>query len=345
METVKPPVNGKKLWRVKKAQHRSSQPEANTVQCLQNSLRITAAGGSYTCKKPQMMKRPRNKPGMPKDFVFVDLSPVKGAEQDDKHNTNVDLLEDLSLPPSPTMSDNSENSDSNDSLITNDTSITDISYDQMLDQADFTNDEQISFDFGLGLLNFDGKFLFDQDTYQPQLQQPFPVQQAPVQQSPVQQSPVQQQQLPAQQPVAQVQTPIQQFQPKFETPVNQITRTPQTIHKRSKSVDGIKKKPLQFKTYSPKPKSNKVRKPQLTHRHTVSEPVNKEGLDDFMSLNNQITVSLNNQNSQIVDTPESDDELLHLELNQPLSSDFNCGVDQFLTQKQEEFDFNAFVSI
>lgn len=332
MEAIKPPANGKKLWRVKRARQGPSQPEANTVQCLQNSLKITAAGGSYTCKKPQLMKRPRNKPGMPKDFVFVDLSPVKDA---DTQKASVDSFEHLSLPPSPTMSENSDNSDSNDSLITNDTSITDVSYDGVFDQSEFADDNQMSFDFGLGLMNFDEKLLLNQDGYQSQFQ---PQPQMPIQQIPETQQPVQV-------PQQQLQTPRQYSQPKFETPVSQILSTPQTIHKRAKSVDNIKKKPLQFKTYSPKAKGNKVKKPQLTHRHTISEPINKQGLDDFMNLNNQITVSLGNDQSDILDTPSSDEELLQFELNQPLNSDFHCGVDQFLTQKQEEFDFNAFVSI
>ncbi|EGV62435.1 hypothetical protein CANTEDRAFT_115902 [Yamadazyma tenuis ATCC 10573] len=319
---VKPPANGKKLWRVKKIGTSSSQHESNTVQCLQNSLKITAAGNQYNVKKPQL-KRPKNKPGMPKDFVFVDLSPVKDSESEESDNAS-------SLPSSPTLSDNS---DSNESLLTNDTSISDLSMELLdesfkIDNLDhsqmFMPDAETSFDYGLGLMDFDERLLFSQGAYQTPIHKHSHSISLPVQ--------------------AAIQTPRQVSQSKFETPVNQILKTPEILHHRSKSVDNIKKKPLQFKTYSPKSKgskSEKVKKPQLKHRHTISEPITKHGLDDFMSLNNQIRVSLGNDELSRTSTIESDEEFLQ----QPLKSEFLYGIDQFLSQKQEEFDFSAFVSI
>lgn len=167
---------------------------------------------------------------MPKDFVFVDLSPVKDSDLES------------SEPPSPVMS---ENSDSNDSLMTNDTSISDLSLETFLNDGTFGDFNQENFnldneglDFGLGLMDFDDNFLFPQESAQS-----------------VQESNLQI-------------TPTQPHVEKFETPQNQII--PNLSHNRSKSVDSIKKKPLQFKTYSPKPKGDKkVRKPELHHRHTI----------------------------------------------------------------------------
>ncbi|EER30820.1 predicted protein [Candida tropicalis MYA-3404] len=93
---VLPPANGKKLWRVKKTQpsrHSSissssttshqSNASLNSIQtsmeCLNNSLRIAAAASKFTIKRPPL-RRPKNKPGKPKDFVFVDLSPVQSED-------------------------------------------------------------------------------------------------------------------------------------------------------------------------------------------------------------------------------------------------------------------------
>lgn len=114
MNRVQPPANGKKLWRVKNKS--PSQHESNTIACLQNSLRITASGKKFSVKKPQL-KRPKNKPGCPRDFVFVDLSPVK--EEDNKK-----------LPPSPVSSVNSDEfSNDGNSDTSFDTSVYDFDLD------------------------------------------------------------------------------------------------------------------------------------------------------------------------------------------------------------------------
>lgn len=260
---------------------------------------------------------------MPKDFVFVDLSPVKDDELSN---------DDSSLPSSPSLS---ENSDSNDSLMTNDTCITDISFNSLMnedhmqyydfDQEYASSEDQM--DFGLGLLNFDEKLLFNNQVYQSPIQNQKPSLPSTTSSTAVSASVLK--------------TPVQSKESKFETPVDQILKTPEVLHVRSKSVDSIKKKPLQFKTYSPKVKGSKVKKPQLRHRHTISEPVMKQDLDDFLSLNNQIKVSLQDNDELSNLSSISDDELLH----QPFNSELNCGIDQFLTQKQEEFDLSAFVAI
>ncbi|CCE87010.1 Piso0_005536 [Millerozyma farinosa CBS 7064] len=82
---VAPPANGKKLWRVKKAgAAKQSTDTSSTVECWQNSLRIAAGSGGkrYSARRSGTLKRPKNRPGMPKNFVFVDLSPVKKEAAD-----------------------------------------------------------------------------------------------------------------------------------------------------------------------------------------------------------------------------------------------------------------------
>lgn len=76
---VEPPINGKKLWRVKRsvlASSASSLELASSLECFNNSKKISAAGKQFMMRRPPT-KRPKSKPGMPKDFVFVDLSPIK----------------------------------------------------------------------------------------------------------------------------------------------------------------------------------------------------------------------------------------------------------------------------
>lgn len=54
----------------------SSPMQSSSIECLNNSLKIVAAASKFTIKRPPL-RRPKNKPGKPKDFVFVDLSPVQ----------------------------------------------------------------------------------------------------------------------------------------------------------------------------------------------------------------------------------------------------------------------------
>lgn len=103
---VAPPANGKKLWRVKRTPSiGSSSMEADlSLECLNSSLKISAAGRLALCKRPPT-KRPKLKPGMPRDFIFVDLSPIKTELEDETSSvpaasstsTDSDPLSPLSL--------------------------------------------------------------------------------------------------------------------------------------------------------------------------------------------------------------------------------------------------------
>lgn len=90
-----PPANGKKLWRVKRAQGSHVSLDALLLlECLNSSLRISAAAKKFVTRRPPS-RRPKAKPGMRKDFVFVDLSPVR-SEESEKLCDDVSLL--TSLP-------------------------------------------------------------------------------------------------------------------------------------------------------------------------------------------------------------------------------------------------------
>lgn len=99
---VLPPANGKKLWRVKRsvsASNPTSLDSNSSLECLNNSLKISAAGKQFLVRRPPM-KRPKFKPGMPKDFVFVDLSPVKSSDDDNESVSSASSV--MSATSSPT---------------------------------------------------------------------------------------------------------------------------------------------------------------------------------------------------------------------------------------------------
>ncbi|KAK6462937.1 hypothetical protein DFJ63DRAFT_334513 [Scheffersomyces coipomensis] len=125
MQEVLPPANGKKLWRVKRINSVSTDATSTTtnnntpvvdssVECLNNSLRISAAGNRLTTKRPPL-RRPKNKPGKPKDFVFVDLSPIKTDESEDDASTGSPNIDNIQLP-SPNQSIIDETSSQNSSM-------------------------------------------------------------------------------------------------------------------------------------------------------------------------------------------------------------------------------------
>lgn len=152
---VAPPPNGKKLWRVKRASCSSaSGPMANSsLECLNNSLRISAAGKTFLQKRAPA-KRPRSKPGMPKDFVFVDLSPIKTSSSDDElvsSSCNSDFS-----PISAALSVSSSPS----SMSRNDSISTMTSFDAEIDQAAISTDNTFNDCdlLGLGLLNLNYDF-------------------------------------------------------------------------------------------------------------------------------------------------------------------------------------------
>ncbi|EGW31949.1 uncharacterized protein SPAPADRAFT_61064 [Spathaspora passalidarum NRRL Y-27907] len=115
--TILPPANGKKLWRVKRASSNEDGDEASqtSMECLKSSLKISAAAAAATAingkpsgRRPSL-KRPKNIPGKPKNFVFVDLSPVKSEEQENDANIQPAIGQHGNSPvqqlPSPQASD------------------------------------------------------------------------------------------------------------------------------------------------------------------------------------------------------------------------------------------------
>lgn len=112
---IEHPPNGQKRWRITSSKSNSLTkgskiskiPKSQRViQCLQNSLQIAAAGQQYQGRMPPS-KRPKNKPGMPKDFIFVDLSPVKNAEDSSDEGDNSSLVS-PAITPDTTALDKQE---------------------------------------------------------------------------------------------------------------------------------------------------------------------------------------------------------------------------------------------
>lgn len=246
---VLPPANGKKLWRIKRLVSGlpSSADASSSLECFNSSQRILAAGKQFMLRRPPL-KRPKLKPGMPKDFVFVDLSPVKSEEKLSEENVE-------KLP-------GNSNTDSDVSSPTVDTVFSDAS--PSLSFLSFSNYNYASDDLygpcfdesllGLGLMGVDF----------PEQMQPQPLQ------------------MP--QPQTQTVTPQQQAFPQFDMSFGQVSpisptqlnepmqhqpQQQQPQHKRRKSAGGFT-----FKSYTGPNGGVKKRKSQ-NHRRCFSEPAKK----------------------------------------------------------------------
>ncbi|KAK6205500.1 uncharacterized protein RJT21DRAFT_132283 [Scheffersomyces amazonensis] len=444
MQEILPPANGKKLWRVKRlisSDVTSTSNAATThaidssVECLNNSLRISAAGNRLTTKRPPL-RRPKNKPGKPKDFVFVDLSPVKTDESEDEahHSPIFDGNNQLPSPSQSSIDDCSSQNSSifeipqlNESFSSLSTAADDISifsgafdtssilssvssqsgsYMQVTPQRQ--NSEQPLLGLAIansGISNWDQTQNFNSYP-QPQpsvtpaapnmmiTQQLFGYQQAMLQQ--YQQIQLLQQQLQHQANEIQKQQQqvqqVQKAQQAQQVVQHQITdNIPEVshpiVHKRSKSAFETSTKrrssgQFQFKTYTgPKHRhsisdTSSIKKQRRTAKsgsapsspnQKLQEQLNSlikpVGLEDFLMLNDQMSLPLGSQvsESSSIDstndgdyetfTPISDysDEDDHLYNSKPKDIDSNllnsCGIDQFLFAKPDEFEFANFVSM
>lgn len=156
-------------------------------------MRITSSGTKFTVKKPQS-KRPKNKPGCKKDFVFVDLSPVKSEEKKDAlaaHNESSDML-----PPSPVSSIHSDESFGSHSDVSS-----------IFDQRNYTLAEPFKFDqneLSANIEDLINQIPTNYNTKQNLMSNPI---------------------IPS--------TPVQKNTHQFETPVNQILRTPEILRSKS----------------------------------------------------------------------------------------------------------------
>ncbi|PVH14379.1 uncharacterized protein CXQ87_002512 [Candidozyma duobushaemuli] len=251
---VLPPANGTKLWRIKRSVSGSpsSADASSSLECYNSSQRISAAGKQFMSRRPPL-KRPKSKPGMPKDFVFVDLSPVKSEEK--LSEENVEKLpgneSDVSSPTVDTVF--SENSPTSSfSSFSNYNYASDDLYGACFDESLL----------GLGLMGVD-----------------FPEQVQP-QQAPPQQAPPQQNVTPPQQTFPQFDMSFGQVSPISPTqsnvpsepqqPQSQPQQAQQPQHKRRKSAGGFT-----FKSYTGPNGGVKKRKSQ-NHRRCFSEPAKKQ---------------------------------------------------------------------
>ncbi|CAI5759988.1 unnamed protein product [Candida verbasci] len=358
---VLPPSNGKKLWRVKRVNSNSSTPHINnSSECLNNSLRIAAAAAKFTIKRPPL-RRPKNKPGKPKDFVFVDLSPIKSEEEEAKNVAKVKeaIKSEVKTEAgtsnfqlsSPTLSID-EQSSIFDSLNSIDTSSTTTSFED----SSSTPLE----DVGLGIknlgINFDQPQPINNHNQQVNPPQDFYSQLYGYQQAMYQQH-IQiqqlQQQLIEQQRKnenAQSQLPTPQLQSPFQEPITsyqtagQFRQHQMPYHQRSVSESCIKKPTKQNNRINHQRSMSIPTIPQqqaipLGISESVSTDCSDVSLDDFMILNDQIQPTTTF--TPILEYSATDDKQF-----------FNYGIDEFLQQqinipqvKNDEFEFNSYIQI
>lgn len=267
-QQVLPPANGKKLWRVKRAVSSHSRSDSadsiSSLECLNNSLKISNAA-KFTMKRPPL-RRPKNKPGMAKDFVFVDLSPVKSEEVEEVKE----------------VASESE-------------SVFDQSFVHSSPQSSIASPDCL----GLGIMGLD----WNEQLPVQEFQQSYPqyttqdFQQAPSfsTEHPTQftNNNVSQQLLNYQEAMLQQSQQIQFLQQQLQQVQSNTPTSPKRTKSRSEQPSKRRSSgQFQFKTYTgPK---NKVKKPSVSSVGSVS-PVSPRqvGLEDFFTLNEQLAVPLN----------------------------------------------------
>lgn len=349
---ILPPANGRKLWRVRLASASAKKAVGSnfSMECFNNSMKISAAGTSFLTRRPPS-KRPKNKPGMPKDFVFVDLLPVKTQEAEMTGSNDLASISSAptsasastsgSLPPSPTSDD-----DSIFSNLDSATMMSELDGTGAYVQDTFSTDTRA--EMGLGIMNIDFGM-----GWQSQEAASGAAELAPLAYS-----------------MNGIDT---SSTPHFNNFVFGTTRgediTSNTTmqprgHKRAYTVDAApnlkrsksttdrrRSGEIQFKAYhAPVAGPRK----QLNHRHTMSAPVVPQiksqqpqpvsNLEDFMLLNEQITVFLNDSDTSDAGEYSPVSEFVPEVDNTKLSNFKGCANDQFMAHKPEEFDFNSFVT-
>lgn len=321
-------------------------------------MKISAAGTSFLTRRPPS-KRPKNKPGMPKDFVFVDLLPVKTQDAEMTGSNDLTSISSAptsasastsgSLPPSPTSDD-----DSIFSNIDSATMMSELDGSGAYVQDVFSNDTRA--EMGLGITNIDFGM-----GWQSQEAASGAAELAPLAYS--------------MNGIDTSSTPqfnsfvfgttrggddvdvdtMQAVQPrghKRAYTVGEISTGAAPILKRSKSAgDRRRSGEIQFKAYhAPVAGPRK----QLAHRHTMSAPVVPQiksqpqqaasNLEDFMLLNEQITVFLSDSDASDAGDYSPVSELVPEVDNLKFSNFKGCANDQFMVHKPEDFDFNSFVT-
>ncbi|CAK7899034.1 hypothetical protein CAAN3_04S04192 [[Candida] anglica] len=363
-----PPPNGRKLWRVQRQPSTTGnqQVEHNSSQeCLQNSLKIVAAGKAYSTKRPPL-RRPKNQPGKPKDFVFVDLSPIRSEEEEsNKLNTQQKIASTYPANVSPVSeaSNDSFSASSDEESMFSLYDSTNINSNAQFSQSGNEYNSASNYmqsnaqlfsmpEVGLGLNMLDD-WQFDV-TYQQNFNQYIPSSTFSQQEQQSLKMPKVHQRSES--------TPYMQYMPTFEA-----TQQATPNRKRAASAD------FSYKTPSPK-------------RTTFSQRSTPSGLEAFMMFNDQLSVALPKEmiptyvqdNAASVKcsttstytsmprsvanaadafdmaiqsvpfSPVTDDseieELHNTKLGKPIDLSTTFDAHNMLIQKQNDFDLNAFVA-
>lgn len=320
------PANGQKRWRIKKqnslAKNSKAPKQNRVIECLHNSLQIAAAGQQCQTRKP-LSKRPRKKPGMPRDFVFVDLSPVKNIDDSSDEDDKTSLVS-PTITPNTTILDNQklntpsnyELSASNDSfqslqsddesifssledasIMSKSSSFGNESYMQEYNQINTQPTENNVTMLGLGLLNMDmssnaGHWMSeDAEMY---YQEGVNFEQSVAYHSHIN---------PFSENIQSNIEPQYENLKRSNTVPELPTQNKKSAHKRAKSTSEASKKKtsssLQFKAY--KAPLAKAKKEDLSHRRTISEPSlatpREADLLNFIDFSSQIPMAVNDDES------------------------------------------------
>lgn len=260
---VAPPVTGKKMWRIDRASVLGASKNSSR-ECWNNSLKISAAGKQFLQKRPPS-KRPRSKPGQPKDFIFVDLSPVKSSDDESTCSSDFSAMS-SSLSANTSVTSSPTAMSRNDSLCSNNLFEEESEY-KCFQSTELLPENEL---LGLGLLNLNYDFDAPQNintSYQEQSTA-----------EPTFASPIESENSFSAPPYLPFLEQMESFAPFEQRPqlapiqTNNLYPTPEKTHKRARSVStGSRRKSaggIQFKTYKG-PKNTQGM--QKVHKRCLSE--------------------------------------------------------------------------
>lgn len=322
---VETPIYGKKLWRV----NRTSLPGAaknSSRECLNSSLKISAAGKQFLQKRAPS-KRPRSKPGQPKDFVFVDLSPVKSSDDESTFSCYSDFSAvSSSLSANTSVSSSPTAMSRNDSLSSNSYFEEEPEYPVAQCSEPLPEHELL----GLGLLNLNYDLEAPQNITPQQQHDYQPMFATPIEAESTFCAPQYSTGLES----TETFMPLDMQRPQLAPIQTEASYpSPEKTHRRARSVStGSRRKSaggIQFKTYKG-PKNSQIQK---VHKRCLSE-------SHITYINNQRNIARNSLKSPLATPTESFDEFAafikeleqeNIEVCEPQTQDWNEPSDLFLS--------------
>lgn len=320
----------------------SESESDSSIECMQNSLKISTAASLLPLKR-QPLKRPKNKPGMPKDFVFVDLSPVKedatlpslASSSEDEHEqkfssypstpseesqlsalSDASIFEVASFGLTPSVGNSSPTSSIASFDLLSIENYVQANVDQQAETAAASYGDIVESSFCLGLgINMELDTIPRnpyENAYSEFANSSQCYSQIPFQCSLHSQETKSSSSLNIS-PEEEHTSPKRMIPKKSKSlPILPYTKNLTHTHKKAKLDESSKKKPIQFKQYKiPKLAASKVVKPESRPRSLsfASEPKVKahSGLDYFGELNEQIQINFLVDDSKSTEVENSED--------------------------------------